>query len=1016
MQRIIGERLKYFRLMSNMSRNRLAKELGVTERHVGLIERGGCYPSMELLVKAASILRTRPANFLLSDDNKHLHENRNDEGGISADVSKAPSDHNPAVQLVTASGTWTIDFATGREIWSRSLRRLLGVAHETGKKHKCSREFFQTCLAPNCVPLFKRFLDKVLERGRPRPLICALTRQDDVQRIVFIQAEQLMDEEEDSRDQARLTILDITDWKRFHDLLLHNQQQLETIVNQRTRDLLSAVKEAEKALALRSAAQQELETKHRQMEHLFTAAPAILYSFYPGIGGTEVYSPHARRILGYSTKELMDDPMLWKNSIHPEDACKVDKAIELGLRDVAPANLEYRIKTKSGQWRWLHDQARLTHDKQGRPFFSGVSVDVTGQKMLEETLRKSEERYRIISETISDYAYSFRVEPENELILEWITDGFQRVTGYSPEEIHELGGWHVLIHHDDMSLALQRGDRLFAGHKDELEFRIIAKSGAVLWLRDHGYAVWDHAIGRVVRIHGAARDITENKRIQEELANARKVLHEHSGQRYRRRNELVYRYEFLPQRGFSYISPSVTDITGYTPEEHYADPDLGMKVIHPEDLPLLQRITQEIAQESRNIVLRWIRKDGLEIWTEHNLLPITNGQGELLALEGFVRDVTATKQTEEEQTHLLARYQALFENSSEGVFLHDMDGTILDANQVILDMFGYTLDELRATHPMDLVHPDDVAGVRARFADILELKTTTAEHRCRRKDGSEFIVSVRGKLVTKNLIQGILRDVTQERRRETELVLAKEAAEAATRAKSEFLANMSHELRTPFNGIMGMLHLLRDTRLDDEQTKYVFMALESAERYTRLVTDILDFSRIAADRDDCEDSVFQIDEECSSTTLLFAPLAKQKGVSLDCVMDSSTPGPIVGNAARVRLILFHLVGNAVKFTEQGTVRITASATLPDDQRIFRVVFTITDTGIGIPAEKLPDLFHPFTQLDGSYTRKYEGAGLGLAIVDRLVQMLGGDIDVESTVGAGTTVRVELPFHVPEVFS
>jgi PAS domain S-box-containing protein len=879
MQRIIGERLKYFRLMSNLSRGRLAEELGVTERHVGLIERGGCYPSMELLIKAASILQTNPANFLLPQGFEPTGDNASDAGSVDAETTAAPA--KAQVRLITCSGVWIIDFATGRETWSRSLRSLLGISSGTKRS---PRETFLDLLPSNHARAFKIFLDKVLDRGRPRPVTCVVTRSDGMKRTVLIQAEQLADDEEFPLEQARLFIHDVTEWTNFHDLMIHNQQRLEAVVHERTRDLRSAMEEARDALDRRIEAQRELETKNRQLERLFAATPAILYSFVPGVGGTEIFSPHVRRILGYTDRELTSNPMLWNSSIHPEDAAKVDEAILNGLGG-APISLEYRIKTKSGQWRWLHDQALLAHDEEGRPFFSGVSMDVT-----------------------------------------------------------------------------------------------------------------------------------EHKRMEEELIKARNALHEHGAQRYRRRNEMVYRYEFLPQRGFSYVSPSVTDITGYTPEEHYADPDLGMKIIHPEDLALLQGISQEIDQGSRNIVLRWIRKDGQEIWTEQHLLPITNDQGELLALEGFVRDVTMAKQTEEKQKHLLARYKALFENSSEGVFLHDMDGNILDANQAILDMFGYTLDELHARHPMDLVHPDDVAGVRARFADILELKITTAEHRCRRKDGSEFIALVRGKLVGKNLIQGILRDVTQERRRETELVLAKDAAQAATRAKSEFLANMSHELRTPFNGIMGILHLLRDTRLDDEQTKYVFMALESAERYTQLMTDILNFSRIAADRDEDKDSVFQIDEICSSTKLLFAPLTKQKGVSLDYVMDSSAPGPVVGNAARVRLILFHLMGNAVKFTEQGTVRLTASATQPDAQRISRVVFTISDTGIGIPSEKLPDLFHPFTQLDGSYTRKYEGAGLGLAIVDRLVKMMGGDIDVESTVGAGTTVRVELPFHVPEAFS
>jgi signal transduction histidine kinase/ABC-type branched-subunit amino acid transport system substrate-binding protein/ActR/RegA family two-component response regulator len=244
------------------------------------------------------------------------------------------------------------------------------------------------------------------------------------------------------------------------------------------------------------------------------------------------------------------------------------------------------------------------------------------------------------------------------------------------------------------------------------------------------------------------------------------------------------------------------------------------------------------------------------------------------------------------------------------------------------------------------------------------------------------------------------------------LILAQQQAEAANLAKSEFLANMSHELRTPFNGIMGMMQLLQTTPLNDEQQKFVSAAITSSERFTRLLSDILDLSSIEAGKMVICPVRFDLGEIQESISGLFSVTARQKGMALEWSQDNDVPAHVVGDAVRVKQILFNLVGNALKFTEQGVVKVHLSALCAAKGGDIRIMFSISDTGIGIPDDKLNDLFQPFAQVDGSYTRPYQGAGLGLVIVRRLATLMSGNIDVESGIGQGTTVHVVLPFALP----
>ena len=614
-----------------------------------------------------------------------------------------------------------------------------------------------------------------------------------------------------------------------------------------------------------------------------------------------------------------------------------------------------------------------------------------------------ERRFRSLVESSLDP--TLIVDPDG--VIQYATPAYARIAGLRPEAA--IGtAIYERIHADDRARVASKLRELMdsAERPQSFELRWLRTNGAMLYLiftaRDLRR---DPAVNGLV-IH--CRDVTAQRQAEQALRE--------SEARYRQLVELSPDGILVHEGGrVVYCNAAVARVAGVT------DPDalVGRSVmdfVHPDSRAAVQRRVARFEAGDHEPLppapVQFVGFDGTVRDIEATSAPfIMDGRA---CIHTVIRDVTDRKRAQEALRENEERFRTLVDSLADGVVLQMADGTIVTCNAAAVRITGLTGDQMTGRAP----RPEGWLAVRedrTRFdmrehPSIVALRTGRPSARMMGiEDGTNPLrwISVtavplfgRGGAAPYAAVSSVVDVTDRVRAAETERA-ARQAAEDASRAKSDFLANMSHEIRTPMNGVLGMLDLVLETDLDEDQRDHVSIAKSSAEALLTIINDILDFSKIEAGRLELDPHPFYLGDTLEETVRTLALRAHRKGLELTIEVAPDVPNAIVGDAGRLRQVLVNIVGNAVKFTERGEVSVEVSVVeaCEDDVELH---VAVRDTGIGIAPEKQRHVFEAFAQADSSTTRLYGGTGLGLAISARLVDAMGGRIWVESASGTGST--------------
>lgn len=630
---------------------------------------------------------------------------------------------------------------------------------------------------------------------------------------------------------------------------------------------------------------------------------------------------------------------------------------------------------------------------------------------MQEFLQESEAKYRLLAENSVDCI--FWIGPDGR--YKYISPACEQISGYAHQDFQADPALMVnILHPDDRELYRQHLADLTHPAHGELDLRVIRQDGEVRWISHHCQPVYDHQ-GQFMGRHGSNRDITERKESESALRESeRRLLLAQEGAH-------VGIWEWDIQNNRVYWSAEYERLYGMAPGSLRNNEDWRQCVL-ADDLPLID------AQWEQNILhgrpfeaefrirrgdgeMRWIASKGAAQYDEH---------GQPVLLSGINLDITERKQSEE----LLRKLSLAVEQSPESILITNLDGAIEYVNEAYVKHTGYSRAEVLGKNPRILQSGKTPPKTYAALWQTLQQgQSWRGELINRNKDGSEniqyaFISPLRqpdGRITHYVAVQ---EDITEKKhmgqeldshrhhleelvlQRTNELEIAVERAEAANQAKSVFLANMSHEIRTPMNAIMGLTHLLRRDGATPSQADRLEKIDHAAQHLLSIINDILDLSKIESGRLVVEHIDFTLADVMDHVHSLIADAARAKGLRV-LVDTDDVPVWLRGDATRLRQALLNYAGNAIKFTEKGSITLRVRLLESNGDKLL-LRFEVVDTGIGIARDELPRLFRAFEQIDASTTRRYGGTGLGLTITRRLADLMGGDAGAESEPGKGST--------------
>lgn len=470
---------------------------------------------------------------------------------------------------------------------------------------------------------------------------------------------------------------------------------------------------------------------------------------------------------------------------------------------------------------------------------------------------------------------------------------------------------------------------------------------------------------------------------------------------------VTFRVSLAGEWNILLISDAALQMTGWPASDFLSGQQRFSPLMHPEDIARARPIAVKAIKhlESFEVEFRITDRSGHEKWISAVASPLLNKDGIPYAMDGVLLDITESKQKNAEFEGIVNAI-----NYSTNVAEFTIDGFVISANQHFLDLLGYQLAEIQGRHHSIFCPPDFALtdAYKQKWSSLRRGEFVHGEFLRYGKAGKQIWINasyspvrdVDGKVVK---VLMFMMDISERKQMEQEMQLAKEKAEQAASAKSTFLANMSHEIRTPMNSIIGFSELLQDTPLPEEQRMYVSTINQSAKSLLPLLNDILDSAKLEKGMLELEMVDFSMREFVDSLISSMWFQARKKGLDLRLSLDPQVSCYYRGAEHRIRQVLTNLLGNAIKFTEKGHVSLHVHPTA-DGQ----IQFDIADNGIGIDADRLDVIFEPFTQADASMSRRFGGTGLGTTISKQLVELMGGRITADSTLGKGSCFSVILP--------
>lgn len=734
--------------------------------------------------------------------------------------------------------------------------------------------------------------------------------------------------------------------------------------------------------------------------------------------------------IGYTFEQLRDLVQKGTWLIHEEDTDQVKEYMLQFVSDKSPSYaMEYRLLQPDGEYIWVEDSGSITYTKEGKPFsIQTILTNITERKKAEENARLAE---LIIERSNSVLCYSSY--SNGRFDLEYVSGNISQF-GYTLESFREaMKNADAHIHPDDRTLYLEKSMNFLKADSTSqtTEYRILQADGQSVWVEDHSMKIVD-SNGKLTAIQSIVTDISKRKEEEIRLNQARLIIE--------KSNSVVARWSYTGQDKvkLEYISQNMERF-GYNAEEFKRNP---VNVYHQDDIENVRaigRYNREIGNNSYSYEYRLLLPTGDYTWVEEFIYVEREPNGQIRAYNSITNSIEERKQNELRSN----RMNIIIENNDsvlmEWECSYNQGGEIRRVIRYVSHncerLWGYKASELVNGGSINIkIHPDDRTRILPELSAMLKQRKERfiLEYRIPKKDGRWTWVEDRLYVTydeqgRERFWQNILTDINErviskerleEKARELEesnikLEQARQLAESANKAKSAFLSSMSHELRTPLNAIIGFTQVLRkDEQLRREQKKYINIMYNSGTHLLNMINDILDISKIESGRMEILEQATNIPSVVSEASEMIETKCIEKGLSFVMITDDSIPELVMLDDVRLRQVILNILSNAVKFTSVGGIEVgVSSETIDyslDGKQWVNCIFRIADTGRGIPSEQISNIFEPFKQVNGMYS---EGTGLGLAISKKLVNMMGGNIHVESIVGEGTVFTVSIPCEV-----